>query len=134
MNSSQLINENKEFSQYARHILLAIKEALTKSDLTEIQTLAIFIQLSKARSKSELKEIIILLTKKYPVLKEIEFYEKEESQLDFDNTLQIIISSLIKDGKAKEADELSKKSSSYERNVDLLVQDYKQYFYPSYND
>lgn len=125
--------QEKEFSSYAKDILFTIKEALQKSDLNEIQTLAIFIQLSKARTKAELKETIQRLSNKYPVLNEVEIHEKESTQIDYENALQLIVSSLIKEGKAKEADQLLKKSKESPESLSLLLKDYSEYFNPSKN-
>lgn len=125
--------QKKEFSLYSKNILVAIKDALQKSELNEIQTLAIFIQLTKARTKQELKDTVLRLSKKYPALNEVEIYERESVQLDYENTLQLIVSSLIKQGKAKEADQLLKKSKEEPESLSLLLQDYSDYFNPSDN-
>lgn len=126
--TAQTMQADQSFADYVDYIFKSVLESMVRNELTEIQSLAVFIQLSSATNKNELVKIIDSLTEKYPALKEVGFKEKMATKERFDDAIQTIISNLIKNGKAKEADAFSIKARESNANLDELKVEFAEYF------
>lgn len=118
----------QEFAEYVNYVFKSVLESLSKSELTDVQVLAIFLQLSSATNKEELKNIIENLIAKYPSLKEVNFKEQVSNKEKFDFIVQTIVSALIKEGKSKEAEQFVARSKEVNGSTDSLRAEFTEYF------
>jgi hypothetical protein len=126
--TAQILQADKSFADYVDYIFKSVLESMTRNELNEIQSLAIFLQLSSAKNKQELVNIVDTLIAKYPTLKEVGFKEKMATKQAYDQSVQVIISNLIKNGKSKEAELFSKRATELNTNLTELQSEFAEYF------
>lgn len=126
--TAQILQADKSFADYVDYIFKSVLESMTRNELNEIQSLAIFLQLSSAKNKQELVNIVDTLIAKYPTLKEVGFKEKMATKEAYDHSVQVIISNLIKNGKSKEAELFSKRATELNANLAELQSEFAEYF------
>jgi hypothetical protein len=126
--STTITKAGEGFAKYVDYVFKAILESLGRSELSDVQVLAIFLQLSAATTKDELESTVKSLTDRYPALKEVAFKEKIDSKEKFDSVVQSILSALIKEGKAKEAEAFASKTNTLNGSLDSLKQEFAEYY------
>lgn len=121
--TSSQIAEN-QLSEYIKTILEVLNSAVSTDQLSPVQLTAILIQIVDLETESQLEAKLAQLSEKYPILKDISFNQNVKAKSRLDNQVQLVISNLIKAGKAVQANEmnleLAKLSNSPEQVQEIL--------------
>jgi hypothetical protein len=113
---SSLQTSEDQLSGYLKTILEVLHSAVAHDLLTPVQLTAVLIQLVDLKTKPELETKIAQLCEKYPVLSDISFNESAKSKSDLDNQTQLLISSLIRSGKAELANKMNSELSQVSKS------------------